>query len=120
MDARDIDAWVARYVRAWATNDPADIGGLFTDDASYATAPFRPPWQGRAAIVAGWLDRKDEPGGWTFEPEPAVADGVGFVRGRTIYTEPPTAFRNLWEIRLAPDGRCTAFTEWFMEETAAE
>jgi uncharacterized protein (TIGR02246 family) len=45
--------WIARYERAWASNDPDEIGALFSDDASYFTAPFREPWRGRQQIVAG-------------------------------------------------------------------
>ncbi len=59
--------WIAAYERAWASNDPDDIRALFTEDALYFTAPFRAPWQGRQEIVDGWIDRKDEPGGWAFE-----------------------------------------------------
>lgn len=41
MNADDLTTWVDGYVRAWASNDPDDIGRLFTDDATYYTAPFR-------------------------------------------------------------------------------
>jgi uncharacterized protein (TIGR02246 family) len=55
MVAADVARWVDGYIRAWKTNDPADIGRLFTEDARYFTAPYRQPWTGRDAIVAGWL-----------------------------------------------------------------
>ena len=116
MEAKDVAAWVDGYVRAWETNDPADIGRLFVDDAAYYTAPFREPWRGREAIVAGWLDRKDEPGTWTFRYEVlAIAGDLGFVRGWTRYTDPPAEYSNLWVIQLTSDGRCSEFTEWWME-----
>ena len=35
MDADSLRGWLDRYVRAWRTNDPEDIAGLFTDDATY-------------------------------------------------------------------------------------
>jgi hypothetical protein len=35
MERSDVDRWMERYVRAWETNDPGDIGALFTDDARY-------------------------------------------------------------------------------------
>ena len=117
MDRSDVEGWVDRYVEAWSTYDPAQIGALFTDDAAYYTAPFREPWRGRDAIVAGWIDRKDDPGDWDFEFDvQAVADGLGFVRGVTRYREPPVAYSNLWVIRLEADGRCSEFTEWWMEQ----
>jgi ketosteroid isomerase-like protein len=114
MEPRDVEAWVKRYVRAWTTNDPADVAALFTEDASYYTAPFREPWRGRDAIVAGWLDRKDTPGTWKFRSEVlAVADDLGFVRGRTDYPD-EERYSNLWVVRLR-DGRASEFTEWWMQ-----
>ena len=56
-----------RYLRAWTTNDPADIGALFSDDAVYRPTPMSAGWHGRDAIVAKWLARKDAPGIWSFE-----------------------------------------------------
>ena len=119
MDERLRD-WMERYIRAWGTNGPDEIGSMFTDDARYYTAPWREPWEGRDGIVAGWLERKDDQGDWRFRWEPVVSsDGTHVVRGRTDYVAGPAAgkrFHNLWLIRLDPDGRCTEFTEWWMEE----
>ncbi len=36
-----VTAWVHGYIGAWESNDPAQIGALFTDDASYLTHPVR-------------------------------------------------------------------------------
>jgi len=60
--ARRVQAWIDGYVRAWNSNNPADIRALFTQDAAYYTEPYGPPWEGRDEIVRQWLDRKDEPG----------------------------------------------------------
>jgi ketosteroid isomerase-like protein len=109
---------VEDYLRAWESNDRDAIGRLFTDDAAYYTEPFREPWRGRDAIVAGWLDAKDEPGTWSFRYElMAVADSLGFVRGWTSYANPPREYSNLWVVKLDAAGRCTEFTEWWMEHT---
>ena len=64
--------WINGYVRAWNTNDPADIGALFTGDAEYYTTPYRPPWRGRDQIIRDWLDRADRPGETNFEWRPVV------------------------------------------------
>jgi uncharacterized protein (TIGR02246 family) len=113
----DLDAlsqWVEGYVRAWNSNDPEDIGRLFTDDASYSTAPYSRPWQGRQQIVEGWLAHRDEPGETTFEWEPiALTDDVAVIKGTSRY--PETTYGNLWVIKLARDGRCQEFAEWWME-----
>jgi hypothetical protein len=107
--------WLDAYVRAWNTNDPADIAGLFTADAVYRVAPFAPGLQGVDAIVADWLARQDQPGETTFTWRPvALADQVSVIEGTTAY--PSRIFRNLWVIRLDPDGRCREFTEWWMQE----
>lgn len=109
-----LTTWINGYVRAWNTNDPADIGQLFTDDALYYTAPFRDPWRGREQVVAEWLDRKDEPGEAAFDWHPVVVtDEVAIIEGTTTY--PTETFSNLWVIELDGDGRCRKFTEWWME-----
>lgn len=47
-----MQAWVEGYLRAWRTNDPEDIGGLFTDGALYEPQPYGAPWRGRDEIDA--------------------------------------------------------------------
>ncbi|MDP9325032.1 MAG: ketosteroid isomerase family protein [Candidatus Dormibacteraeota bacterium] len=118
MDASDFDGWVKRYIRAWDSNDPDDIIGLFSTDAAYLTAPHRAPWKGQEAIVNSWIDRKDEPGDHEFRWEVLGVDGdIGFVRGWTRYPgQDPEAYGNLWVIRLGADGRAAEFTEWWMAE----
>jgi len=114
-----VEAWVAAYRRAWTSNDPADIGALFTDDAEYLPTPWSAPWSGRETIVRRWLGRRDEPGTWTFESEVLATEGdLGIVRGETTYLatadEPEARYANLWLIRLAPDGRARRFEEWWV------
>jgi uncharacterized protein (TIGR02246 family) len=108
--------WVERYVVAWNSNDPRDIGSLFTADAEYFTEPYAAPWRGREEIVRGWLDAKDEPGETEFSYEMiAVQDDLGILKGRTIYKTPPREYVNLWEITLDSGGRATRFVEWWMK-----
>jgi hypothetical protein len=107
--------WLERYVRAWNTNDPADIAGLFTPDATYRGAPYAPGLRGTGAIVDDWLARQDQPGETTFTWRPvALTDEVAVIEGTTAY--PTQIFRNLWVIRLDAGGRCREFTEWWMQE----
>ena len=116
MNEAMLEEWVAGYLRAWGSNDPDEIGRLFAEDAVYYTAPDREPWHGRAGIVAGWLERKDEPGGGTLRHEAlAICGDLAFVRGWTRYAEPPAGYSNLWVVRLGEDGRCRELTEWWME-----
>jgi hypothetical protein len=114
--ARRLQTWVDGYVQAWNSNDPAEIGALFTQDAAYYTEPYSPPWQGRDEIVGRWLDRKDAPGETEFRWHPlAVSRDVAVVQGVAVYRAPPRAYSNLWVIRLDAEGRCTEFTEWWMQ-----
>jgi uncharacterized protein (TIGR02246 family) len=114
-DQDRLASWIDGYVRAWNSNDPADIGALFTEDAEYRTEPYRPPWRGRDRIVKDWLARRDKPGETSFEWRPvAVTDEAAVIEGTTRY--PEKTFSNLWVIRLDDDGRCREFTEWWMEQ----
>jgi uncharacterized protein (TIGR02246 family) len=112
-----LSRWMDAYVRAWTSNDPEDIAALFTEDATYRTAPSREPRRGREAIAAGWVEDKDEAGTWRFRWEPAgtTEDGVTYVRGWTDYlTDDVDDYDNLWALRLEADGRVSDFTEWWM------
>lgn len=108
--------WVERYRVAWSSNDPDDIGSLFTDDAVYFTEPYAVPRKGREAIAKDWIERKDEPGDTEWSYEVIATDGdLGFVQGTAVYkTDPPHTYSNLWVIRLVGD-KCSEFTEWWME-----
>jgi hypothetical protein len=109
-------AWVARYVRAWNSNDPSDIGDLFTPGALYSTGPFDRPWRGRATIVRRWLARQDVPGTTTFRHEVLAAErGTYVVRGWTKYRRPAREYSNVWLLRLDGRGRCREFREWWVE-----
>jgi SnoaL-like domain len=117
VEERDIATWVEGYIKAWNSNNPEDIGRLFTDEALYFTAPFREPWRGRDEIVSGWIEKKDEPDTTEFSYDVEAIDGsLGIVRGRTIYKDPLEQYSNLWQIRLDESGRCYEFVEWWMEE----
>jgi uncharacterized protein (TIGR02246 family) len=114
-DLEAVSQWVGAYVRAWNTNDPADIGALFAEDAAYYTAPYREPWRGRETIVAEWLAHKDAPGKTEFTWFPVtVSPDLSIVQGTTRY--PRVRYSNLWLIRLDQVGQCREFTEWWMKQ----
>jgi hypothetical protein len=59
------------------------------------------------------LDNKDEPGETSFTWQPVVVtDEVSVIQGTTRY--PDRTYSNLWVFRLAADGRCSHYTEWWM------
>ena len=108
--------WVEGYVHAWDSNDPDEIAALFTEDAVYLTEPYAEPWRGRAEIVAGWLENRDEPGDASFDWQPLLeTPDLAVLTGTTVYHEPRRVYSNLWLVRLEPDGRCREFIEWYMK-----
>ncbi|MDP9467319.1 MAG: nuclear transport factor 2 family protein [Chloroflexota bacterium] len=120
MTRTDFEHWLARYQAAWKTDDPAEIGALFTEDATYAPWPFSEPWRGRDEIVGKWVERGDSQAVWQFESELLAVDGdTAVVRGLTTYPahddEPEEVYSNIWVIRLAPDGHASSFAEWWVQ-----
>lgn len=120
MTRTDFEQWLDAYRAAWKTDDPGQIGALFTDDASYTTLPFREPRRGRDAIVAWWISQGDSKNEWRFELERLVVEGdTGVVQAVTTYPavddQPDAVFSNVWVIRLAPDGRASSFAEWWVQ-----
>jgi ketosteroid isomerase-like protein len=124
----DVQRWLDRYVEAWRTYDPAAIGELFSEDAEYRYHPWDSGEQvvvGREAIVASWLDERDEPGSWTATYLPwlvagdaAVAVGVSRYRGAdrgAVERE----YHNVFLCRFDADGRCREFTEHFMRRDSS-
>ncbi len=116
MSKADVEKWLQGYVKAWKSNNPQDIAKLFTEDAYYSTGPFDDPWLGQEAIIDGWVGLDDRPSDWSFEYEVVAADGeLGVMQGTTVYKSAGT-FSNIWLIRLAKDGRCKDFREWFVRK----
>lgn len=119
MNVEQVRSWVARYVEAWSSNEPQAIGALFAPDATYRFNPSDAPITGREAIVAAWLESRDEPGTWRAHLEPlVVTDDVAVVSGTVDYDEGDD-YSNLWVLRLDSDGAATDFTEWYMPRRAA-
>jgi uncharacterized protein (TIGR02246 family) len=127
----DVQAWLDRYIAAWASYDADAIGDLFTDDALYRFHPSDDGFVGRDAIVAAWLapsgdaSTRDEPGTWEARYEPFAIDGdravaVGWSRYFTDATR--STVENVWDnvylLEFAPDGRCRLFVESYVQRPA--
>ncbi len=120
-----VQRWLDSYSHAWETYDPADISALFTDDAEYRWHPWAEGsdvTHGRQRIVAVWLENRDVPGTYRGLYRPIlVQDDLAIAVGTTSYytddsqTTLDRAYHNLWILRFAEDGRCSSFTEWFMQ-----
>jgi hypothetical protein len=115
-------AWLDRYVDAWRSYDPVAIGDLFSDDAGYSYHGGSDRTEGRAAIVASWLESPDAPGSWEATYAPLAIDGETHVaRGETRYVDADgslrDAYSNIFVCAFDADGRCRSFEEWFVKTT---
>jgi len=121
MTRPQLQKWLDDYINAWRSYDASRIGALFNENAEYHFNPFgtEPPVRGRDAIVANWLAERDDPASWDAHYEPVAVEGdVGVARGRTRYTREGVLLRefaNIFVMEFDGDGRCTRFTEHFME-----
>lgn len=121
--------WLDRYERAWRSNASPDVADLFTEGAVYRWRPWDTADQGgasgRQAIVDAWLGEPDDPSAWTLECEPLAVNGtLGIARCVTRYArtdQRPSApvYDNIWLVELDADGRCSDFTEFYMERRPA-
>jgi ketosteroid isomerase-like protein len=121
MDRAGFQEWLDRYVAAWKSYDATDIGELFSEDAEYRYHPQDEPVRGREAIVASWLDEKDDPGSFDAHYEPLAIDGENHVAqgwsryfaddGKTLKDD----YDNIYLCRFDTEGRCREFTEWWVQ-----
>ena len=121
MDEAGFQRWLDAYVATWRSYDAGAIGDLFSEEVEYRYHPWDEPVQGRAALVESWLGDRDEPDSWTAEYRPWLVSGdravaVGVSRylapdGETLDRE----FHNVFLCRFDGDGRCSEFTELFLQ-----
>jgi ketosteroid isomerase-like protein len=114
MDRAALSRWVDAYERAWRAPGVEALDALFTEDATYSTAPYESPHAGLAAIRAMWEAGRSPGEAFSMASEVVAVEGdVGVVRVAVHYTAPrDQEYRDLWIVRLAPDGRCASFEEW--------
>ena len=127
MNRESLQLWLDKYVEAWRTYDPAQIGDLFSEDALYFYSPFdeHDPVRGREAIVKDWRAEPNAIGSWEARYMPvAVEDNVGVAQGRTRYLRPDGTiqreFDNIFVLHFDEAGRCARFTEWYMQPRSSQ
>lgn len=125
MTHDDVQKWLDGYIAAWASNNQADIGDLFTDDAVYSYRPWendKVTVRGRDSIVESWLRHPDEPTSWEAFYQPYVVEGsravaVGWSRYFATGEDPEKTYHNAYLLEFGEDGRCSSFHEfWFLEK----
>jgi uncharacterized protein (TIGR02246 family) len=116
VDRQDFARWLDAYFAAWESNDPADVAGLFTEDAVYRTSPFREPWQGREEIVRWWVAGGSNDVDHRYDIV-AVDGDVGVAHWRVTTHLPGDPVRvehdGVLVLTFAQDGRCREHLEWY-------
>lgn len=123
MDEAGVERWLADYVEAWRSYDPAAIGALFSEDALYRYRPWEEPpthVRGRDAIVASWLEDPDAPGSWSAEYVPSLVQGdravaTGSSRYLAADGSVESEYYNVFFLAFDDDARCREFTEVYMK-----
>jgi SnoaL-like protein len=121
MTHDEVQHWLDAYSAAWDSYDPAAIAELFAADATSKYHPYDlEPTRGREAIVADWLENRDDVGTYEGRYEPYAVDGdravaIGESRYRNADGTPRTMYYNVFLLRFDEEGRCAEFTEYYME-----
>ena len=116
LEREGVQRWLDAYVEAWRSYDRDTIRALFAPDATYAYHPWDEPLRGPDAIADSWLEDRDEPGSWDAAYAPALIEGnAAIATGETRYAG-GEVFSNLFELEFDDDGRCTRFTEWYLQQ----
>jgi hypothetical protein len=116
-----VTKWLQNYVSAWQSYDPQAIATLLSPEATYRFSPFDEPLRGRDAIVANWLENRDEPNTYAADYKPIAVDGhTAVANGRTLYykadgTTLIRQFDNIFVLRFDDQGRCADFCDWYMQ-----
>ena len=124
MDRAQLTDWIAAYERAWRTPGTEVLAELFTEDASYSTAPYETRHVGLEAIAEMWEAERlgpDEAFEMTSEVL-AVEGDTGVARVTVDYKRAADKegrvhrqqkeYRDLWVVRLNDAGLCSHFEEW--------
>ena len=111
--------WLDRYIAAWRTNEPSDIGDLFSEDVTYSQDGGQTVIVGREAVVKDWLESAYAPDdAWEAAYEPlAIEDQICVGVGSTRYLRQDGVredFSNIFVCRFDDDGRCCELREWWM------
>ena len=115
MNRKDVEQWVEGYVRLWRTPGTGGLAELFQPDATYLPSPWATPITGLDELAQFWDTERDSADeAFTMSSDVVAVDGsTAVVRVSVDYGAPDGGrWRDLWVIRLAPDGRCSSFEEW--------
>jgi uncharacterized protein (TIGR02246 family) len=124
VDRAQLTDWLGRYERAWLSPGTDSLAELFTEDATYSTAPYESPHGGLEAIREMWEAERSGPDE-DFEMTSEVVAVEGDTAVARVVVHYLTAkeeegrrhrqrreYRDLWIVRLDESGLCSHFEEW--------
>jgi hypothetical protein len=116
VDRAGVATWLEAYRRAWISNDPVEVGDLFTKEAVYLSEPFTQPWLGREEIVRRWTAGISQEVEMTWDIQ-AIDGDVAVVRWIVVTRNAGDPVRVQYDgvlvLRFAGDGRCRDHREWY-------
>jgi hypothetical protein len=124
VDRAQLTDWIAEYERAWRTPGTEALRELFTEEATYSTAPYENPHRGLGAIGEMWETERNGPDEqFEMSSEVVAIEGdTGVARVEVAYVSPEDEtgrrnrqrreYRDLWIVRLDQAGLCFHFEEW--------
>jgi hypothetical protein len=113
MDARTVDNWIDTYILAWRTPGTEDLSGIFTDDVSYQTSPFKPPMKGLKELATFWEESRSDPDEeFTMTHEPVANEGDFSVVKVDVQYKNGEHWKDIWIMQFDALGRCFSFEEW--------
>src|SRR5258705_12179312 len=115
MDRAQLIEWLDGYERAWRTPGTGALVELFTEVATYSTAPYEDPHRGLEAIGEMWeAERLGADEVFEMASEVVAVEGdAGVARVEVHYGAPKEKqYRDLWIVRLNEQGLCFHFEEW--------
>jgi hypothetical protein len=124
LDRQQLTDWLAAYERAWRTAGTDVLAQLFTEGASYSTAPYEDPHEGLDAIGEMWEAERIGPDeAFEMISEVVAVEGDTGVARVTVHYEKASdaegrvhrqrkEYRDLWIVRLNDSGLCSHFEEW--------
>lgn len=125
MTRDEVQKWLDSYIAAWRSNDPGEIGALFSSEAVYS---FRPTVEeehsvtGRDQIVARWLKTPEDPATWDASYEPYAVEGqkavaVGWTSYEPQGDDGAKFYDNAFLLRFDEAGACAEFREFYFSRS---
>ncbi|MBP7147586.1 MAG: nuclear transport factor 2 family protein [Acidobacteria bacterium] len=118
MTVAELEAWLARYKRAWEEHDPEAAARLFAEDAVYRESPFQSALVGRAAIRGYWNEVARGQRDVSFAAEVlAGGEGRGIAHWSATFTRAGSGRRveldGVFVLRFDEVGLCVELQEWW-------